>query len=177
MSLSSLLPDSLRRTADLAAQFVLEHPETFRDFIDTSLAQEYPMSMRASRVVYLVGCMEPGLVRPHLGELVEGFPFLTDRSVKRNWLHLFENFTAELPEEHLGLLLQSCFAYIEDTSETIAIRTYSLKLLYLISQRVPELKPELISIIRHHMTEAPPGFCAQATQILKKLHKEIHEDI
>lgn len=171
--LKALLPDSLRRTADLAAQFVLENPETFPDLLDASLAQEYPLSMRASRVVYLCATADPDLIRPYLGELVEKMPELHDRSVIRNFLHLFDDFVGELSEEELGKLLHLCFEYVEDISQTIAIRTYGLRLLYLISQRVPEIKPEVISIIRFHSPEAPAGFQAQAYQIIRKLEREV----
>jgi len=157
----------------MAMLFVLDHPETFRDFIDASLAQEYPHSMRASRVVYLCSEEEPDLIRPYLGEILEKLVFLTDQSVIRNFLHVFDNFVPELSEDKLGSLLQLCFDYIEDLSQTIAVRTYSLKLLYLISQRIPEIKPEIIAIIHHHLPESTAGFIAQATQILKKLEKEI----
>ena len=173
MSLESLLPDTSRLTADLAAQFVLEHPETFRDMLDASLAQEYPMAMRASRVVYLVAVAEPELVRPYLAEIVEKMPTLHDQSVIRNFLHVFDDFTDDLSEDDLAVLLKLCFDFIEDISQTIAIRTYSLKLLYLISQRVPEIKPEMISIIQLHLPESDPGFYSQATKILRKLNREI----
>lgn len=62
MSLLSLLPDSLRRTADMAVIFVMEHPEVFGEFLEASLAQEYPMAMRASRVVHLCALEEPELI-------------------------------------------------------------------------------------------------------------------
>lgn len=173
MSLDSLLPDTLRRTADMAAEFVVEHPEVFRDMLDASLAQQYPMAMRASRVVYLCAVAEPGLVRPYLKEMLDVLPGLHDASVIRNFLHTMDDFIPELPEDQLGGLLRLCFDYVEDTSRTIAIRTYSLKLLYIISKRVPELKPELISIIHYNLPEATPAFYAQATKILARLEKEV----
>ena len=177
MSLESLLPDTTRLTADIALQFVVEHPEAFRDMLDASIAQEYPMAMRASRVVYLCAEAEPELVKPYLGEIVEVMPSLQDQSVIRNFLHVFDFFIDELTEEQLGILLRLCFDFIENISQTIAIRTYSLKLLYLISGRLPEIKPELISIIHLHLPEADPGFYSQATKILRKLNREIIRDI
>jgi hypothetical protein len=173
MSLESLLPDSLRHTADLAAQFVLDHPETFQEFIDASLAQEYPISMRASRVVYLCSVSSPELIRPWLQEILGSLPFLTDRSVIRNFLHIFDNFIPELSEDNLGLLLSYCFDNMEKPSGSIAIRAYSLKLLYLISQRIPDIKPEVLSIMRHHYPESEPAIQAQAIQIIRKLEREV----
>jgi hypothetical protein len=157
----------------MAAQFVLEHPELFRDMLDASLAQGYPMGMRASRVVYLCSVSQPDLVRPYLSELLQNIHSLHDQSVIRNFLHVFDEFIDDLSDDELAILLQLCFNYIENTSQTIAIRTYSLKLLYLISQRVPEIKPELISIIHLHLPEADPGFYSQATKILHKLQREV----
>lgn len=141
--------------------------------VDASLAQEYPMAMRASRVVYLCVFEDPDLFRPYAAEILEAIPTLHDDSVIRNFLHIFDDFVPELTEEQLGVLLSICFDYIEDTSRAIAIRTYSLKLLYIISQRVPDIKPELISIIHHNLIESAPAFYAQATRILKKLDKEV----
>jgi hypothetical protein len=131
------------------------------------------MAMRASRVVYLVAIAEPDLARPYLQEIIEEMPCLHDQSVIRNFLHVFDDFTNELSEDQLAVLLRLCFDYIEDTSQTIAIRTYGLKLLYIISQRIPEIKPELIAIIHLHLPESDPGFYSQATKILQKLHKEV----
>lgn len=173
MSLLSLLPDSLRRTADMAADFALEHPEVFRDFLDASLAQEYPLAMRASRVVHLCAQEAPELIRPYLGELIQVLPSLHDASVIRNFLDLLDQFADELSEEQTGLLLSFCFSNAENPSKAIAIRVLSLRLLYLISRRIPELKPELLAIIRFNLPESSPAFRAQARQILKHLEKEI----
>jgi hypothetical protein len=141
--------------------------------LDASLAQEYPMAMRASRVVYLCAEAEPDLVKPYIDEIVEKMSSLHDQSVIRNFLHVFDYYVDVLSEEQLGILLRICFDFIDDSSQTIAIRTYSLKLLYLISHRVPDIKPELISIIHLHLPESDPGFYSQATKILRKLNKEI----
>jgi len=173
MSLLSILPDSLRRTADMAVIFVLEHPETFRDFVDASLAQEYPMSMRASRVVHLCAIEAPELIRPYLGELVEVLPELHDVSVIRNFLDLLDPFVDELNEEQTGLLVSYCFGNVEDASQAIAIRVLSLKLLYLVSRRIPEIKPELLAIIQYNLPESTPAFKAQSRQIIRWLEKEI----
>jgi hypothetical protein len=173
MSLLSLLPDSLRRTADMAVIFIMEHPQVFGEFIEASLAQEYPLSMRASRVVHLCAIEQPSLIRPYLRSIIEVMPVLHDQSVARNFLYLFDQFIDELSEEDVGRLLSFCYASIEDLSKTNAVRTLSLKLLYVISQRFPEIKPELVSIIHYNLPECTPAFEAQSRQIIKKLEKEI----
>ena len=173
MLLNSLLPDSSRITADMAVEFIIEHPEMLRDFIDASLLQEYPLSMRASRVVHLYGQVNPAFIRPHLKEILDALQSLHDQSVIRCFLHIFDAFIQDLPDAELGQLLRLCFDYLEDLTAAIAVRVYSLKLLYLISRRLPEIKPEIIAIIHYHLPESTSAFKSQARQIIGKLQKEI----
>jgi len=173
MSLLTLLPDTSRRTADIAVQVVLERPELMKEFVEACLEQTYPLSMRASRVVHLVCKFDPGILRPYLGLILERMPELHDQSVMRNFLNLFEYYVEEMSEDELGQLLSICFARLEDFSQAIAVRVLSLKLLYLISKRVPEIKPEILAIIQFNQAEATAAFQAQARQIVRKLNKEI----
>jgi hypothetical protein len=177
MLLDSLLPDTSRLTADIAVEFIIEHPRVFRDFLDASMIQEYPLSMRASRVIYLVAREKPHLIKPYIKEILDTFPGLHDQSVIRNLLHIFDNFIDILPEKQLGQLLSLCFSYVEDLHQAIAVRTYSLKLLYLISQQLPGIKPELVAIINFHLPESPNAFKSQAKQIIRKLNKEIIQEL
>ena len=148
----------------MAVEFIIEHPEMLRDFIDASLLQEYPLSMRASRVVHLYGQVNPAFIRPHLTGCKPGI---------KTFFHIFDAFIQDLPDAELGQLLRLCFDYLEDLTAAIAVRVYSLKLLYLISRRLPEIKPEIIAIIHYHLPESTSAFKSQARQIIGKLQKEI----
>ena len=171
--IENLIPDTSRLTADLAAEFIIEHPEHLGAMIDACFEGPGPIPMRASRVVYLIGVLAPELISPYLVTSLKRVQESDNESVIRNFFHLFMEQLDRLDETSLGILVSMSFNYLENAGTAIGIRAYSLQILYEISQKIPDIKPELIAVIRYHLDESSTALKTQGKRILKKLNREI----
>lgn len=169
LEVEKLLPDTGRKTADLATVFVLENPDFFSDILEACLVQTYPLSMRASRVIYLCAIEEPEIIRPYLSPLVDKLGELHDESVVRNFLHIYEHYTKDVDEEHLVKLIDLCFRYLEDPSRAIAIRGYAVNVLLEAAKRIPEISTELVAVLEFLIPDESRTFQGFAKRIVRKV--------
>ena len=171
MKVEELLPDSYRKTIDLATQFVLEHPDFIKSFIFDLDKQKPEFAMRMSRVLSFCHESRPELVIPFKDELLNVLSTTKHNSVKRNMLYIFQTAWNKLDEDDLGKLLDISFKHMENPVAEPALRMYSMNIIFATTSVYPELKNELRNIIEFHYEEGSAGFKAGSRKILKNLNK------
>ena len=62
---------------------------------------------------------------------------------------------------------------LSSASESVAVKVYSMEILYQVSQSEPDLKKELADSIEWRLDEENAGFRNKGSKILKKLSREI----
>jgi len=157
----------------MATEFLTDHPEFLNDFLELSFSEEYPLAMRASRVVYLFSLEAPELIGPQLKNILNHLQHLKNESAIRNLLHIFDPFVTSIGEDELGKLVDLCFRYLEDPSRAIAIRAYSLKILLAAGDRIPEIKSELLYFLEFAQEEETVSFRKLTNKVIKQLRREI----
>ncbi len=171
--IEKMLPDSYRKTADKAKDFLIEHPEFVNPIIKLSFGQDQIMGMRSSRVVLLLYQQKPKLIQPFITEIFDHLYSTQNKSTIRNMLHLFIDDHKLLDETRFGKLVDYCFRMLDSPSEKIAQRALAMQILYNISSRIIEFKGELKALIELHYEEGSVGFKCTANNILNKLNREI----
>lgn len=129
--------------------------------------------MRLARVINLVANLHPELIRPHLKELVIKLPTFKTGGLKRCMVKTISERSFDFDENTLGILVNTCFEWVNDPSEEIAIKAYAMEVLYRVSQFHPDIKPELIATIEYLLPEASSGIKVRGKMYLKKLYKEV----
>lgn len=135
--------------------------------------QDYRVPQRAAHVVSLSFDKQPELIRPYLDQLIE---FLYDPNLKgplkRNILRILQ--FSEIPEEHKGKLFKRVYELLENPKEEIAVRAFSMTVLYNICKFYPELKPELEATILFILEEpnCSPGVKSRGNAVLKKIRQQ-----
>jgi hypothetical protein len=163
--------DSSRVIADQIVDAVGDNPEYFKTILDLCFNEGYPIAMRAGRAVALCNEKYPSLIVPYLDQLVKKVAASKIDGVKRGILKTFcesvdlNNFT------NLGELVDLCFHWLANPKESIAIRYYSMQILYKTCLIEPELKNELIPILENLTFETSAGIVSQAKKLLKQLKK------
>ena len=147
ISLEKLLVDTSRAIADIAISEVERNPSLFEEAWELTVRDEYPISMRAARVVDESAEKQPALLEPYLNEVIEKLPGFKIDGVKRSFLRFFVNSKVKLSPNQRGRLVEVCFDFLNSPGSSIAIRYYSLSILYKISKKEKSLKPELIDAI------------------------------
>lgn len=110
---------------------------------------------------------------PHL--LIKYYPLLIEllnqpnkhNSINRNILRAFQ-FVA-IPEQHEGSLLDISFKLLNSNSEPIAVKAFSMTVIYNLSKKYPDIIPELRASIEALMPNGSSGIKSRGNKILKAI--------
>jgi hypothetical protein len=88
-------------------------------------------------------------------------------AIKRNTVRILED--VKIPENLHGILANICFQYLQNPSEAIAIKVFSMTIIHNLTKDYPELKEELKFILEEQLPYQSAGFRSRAGKILKDL--------
>ncbi len=88
-------------------------------------------------------------------------------AIKRNTIRVLQ--TVEIPEELHGIAADICFQYLSNHEEAVAIKAFSMTVLFNLSKHYPELKTELKFILEEQLPYQSPAFKNRALKILGEL--------
>lgn len=155
--------------------YIGNDPERFDELMNCFFMQtkDYRVPQRAAHALSLVFNAQPQLIYPYRDKLIQSLndPELKS-SLKRNILRILQ-FT-EIDEESMGSVYENCISFLMNPKEEIAIRAFAMVVAYNISNKFPELKPELktlIEVVREE-PKSSPGIQSKCRHILQKLYLE-----
>ena len=93
-------------------------------------------------------------------------------AVKRAILNIVVKNPELEDEELLSILMNYCFNYLLANNESVAVKVYSMEVLYNISNKIPEIKGELISVIEEQIKKGTPAIKSIGRKQLKKLYRD-----
>jgi hypothetical protein len=88
-------------------------------------------------------------------------------AIKRNTVRILQD--VKIPENLHGILANICFQYLQNPSEAIAIKVFSMTIIHNLTKEYPELKEELKFILEEQLPFQSAGFRSRAGKILKDL--------
>ncbi|WP_300600373.1 hypothetical protein [Niabella sp.] len=110
----------------------------------------------------------PELITPYYGKIIQLLNDPTQpAAVKRNILRLMDQ-GPEVPKKFHGPVMDSCFRTLEDPEETIAARAFAIGILSRMTEKYPEILPELKTAVEFVLPNAAPGVRSRALKVLKK---------
>ena len=134
-----------------------------------------PLNWRAAWVFDICCENNPKLFEPYLVKIIHLLPEVKNDGLKRIFTRMLSRATIPDDEEMLGLLVNTCFNWLNSPLEPVATRVHSMQILYNVSNMLPDLKNELIYSIENFMPEGTGGFKSRGGKLLKKLYVEILE--
>jgi hypothetical protein len=165
-----LLCDSSRSIADLAASMIYDDPELLKPLLSLIWSDHDPWSNRASRVFSICCCRFPGLIRPYSTEIIKKMGKVRSEGVLRNMLKVFSETNVQLSEGNRSILINLCFDYLTGNMP-VAIKVYSMEIIYRFCTDYPEIMQELYAIIESQMDGGTAGFKSRGTKIMKLIAK------
>ena len=159
-----------RTFTDLQVEIIMQKPELFEEYWQVFTALKEPLSRRAAWVVTHAVTRNTELItRQHLKELLEIAPAMKTDGGKRNLTKILS--LVSLPDPLLGPIVSLCFNWLDDPTESIAVRAYCMKVLHRITHTIPELKGELAATIENHYPHFSPGLRSKGAKVLSALNK------
>ncbi|NIJ53395.1 hypothetical protein [Dyadobacter arcticus] len=164
---SELLAEPLqsKRVAIRVADYACTSADAFEALMHCFLAEDSKLSQRAAYSLGIAAVKVPHLVQPYVGQLVSQLKKTGSHdALNRNITRIFE--VIPIPEEFHGEVIDACFGFLENRLTAIAIRAYSLTILFNFSKIYPEIKTELRFLIEESLHYEKPAFVSRGRKIL-----------
>jgi hypothetical protein len=88
-------------------------------------------------------------------------------AINRNILRALQ--FVEIPEEHEGPILDVSFKLLNSSSEPVAVKAFSMTVIYNLTKKYPDIKPELQASIETLLPNGSMGIKSRGNKILKAI--------
>ena len=170
---AELLKEHSRQQSEKIAKWIGKNEERFEVLINLFLYDEYRVTQRVAWVLSVVAEKHYEMAKPYLSNMVARMnePGV-HVAVKRNVVRILQFL--EVPKELHGDVMNTCFDFLADPKETIAVRAFSMTVLANLAKHYPDIKQELVSVIQDQLEydEVSAGFKSRAKKTLQALTKQ-----
>lgn len=158
------------KEAEWIAISAIENPAIFIKLYEYSHSPDKRLAFRASWTLSKVCDKFPELIHPYLSKIVESLNKIDNESTLRSFLRIISlSDLGKINSRQHGMLADYCFSSLKSGFSAIAVKAYSMDILYKLSLIYPELANELSASIRILMEDGSAGITARGSMILKKL--------
>jgi hypothetical protein len=168
---ATLINHYSKKTIREVAKYADQKPTHFKQLMEVFLGSPYRISQRAAIPVELCVKKNNDLLTPYFSRL---FSLLkkesTEDSLKRNILRTLQY--VEVPNRYKGKILSLCFAFLADPKAPIAVRVFSMTVAANISSKLPEIKNELLIVIKDRLPYESAGFVSRGKKILQQVNRK-----
>jgi len=146
---------------------VIADESLFNQLFQLVFSGDHRIAWRACWIIDNAAEKFPELLADKLSDLIAGLLVTKDSSLIRHFTRILCRY--EIPEKFLGPIVNRSFELLAP-SEPPAVRVYAMQLLFNITQRQPDLKGELIAVIRDLIEEGGSAvFINRAKKLLRLL--------
>ena len=164
------------KEVEWAATAAVENPFFFKKLIEYSFSSDKKLAFKASWTLTKVCDKVPSMIYPYLKMIISELDNLDNDSARRSFLRIISlTGIDEVEQDQHGLLADHCFRALNSALTPIAIKAYSMEILYKLAIRYPELANELSASVNMLRDEAA-GVKARGHIILNKLAKNLNPE-
>lgn len=164
---ASLLADRSKANIQRIAYYIGEDAKRFEELVQLFLADTLIVTQRASWIISHCLDQHPQLVEPYIESFWKNLLQGQNDTITRNTLRIFQDYP--IPKNTQGIAASLCFDYLANPNTAVAIRVFSMSVLYNISREEPDLLPELAILIEEGMPHGSAGFRSRGKKILKAI--------
>jgi 8-oxo-dGTP diphosphatase len=159
------------KEAEWVAISAIENPAVFLKLYEYSNSNDKKLAFRASWTLTKVCDKFPEIIYPYLSQIVDTLDKIDNESTLRSFLRIISLSDLEkIDSRQHGILADFCFSMLNSGFSAIAVKAYSMEILYRLSLIYPELANELSSSIRMLLDDdASAGISSRGRMTLKKL--------
>lgn len=166
MNLKSLLiKEHSKKQCNKIVKWIGDDVEKFEQLMKLFFGGEYIITQRAAWPLSYCVMEHSFLVKPYLKKLLINLEKQgLHPAVTRNTLRLLQY--VEISKQLEGKVMSLCFNYVQDITLPVAIKAFALTVLERLSEKYPEIKPELKTIIKDRWDAESAAFRSRAKRIL-----------
>jgi len=165
-----LLADRSKANIVRIAQYIGDDAKRFSTLVDLFLNDKWRINQRAIWVMVYCAEAHPKLIYPHLKALLENLQKPdAHNAARRNTTKILS--VIDIPKKYQGQALDICFKFLLDMQEQIAVKIFSMQVVYNISINEPDLLQELAVVIEDQLPYGSAGFKARGKRILNEIRQ------
>lgn len=158
------------KEAEWIATSAIENPAIFLKLFEYSRSSDKKLAFRASWTLTKVCDKFPEIIYPYISQIVETLSKLDNECALRSFLRIISLSDLEkINSRQHGMLADFCFNILKSGFSAIAVKAYSMEILYRLSLIYPELANELSASIRILLEDGSAGITSRGRMILKRL--------
>ncbi len=158
------------KEAEWVAVSAIENPAIFNKLLDYSFSTDKNLAFKASWTLTKVCDKFPDLIYSFLPSIIEKLDRLENESAMRSFLRIISLSDMDrISDKYHGILAEHCFTLLKSGFSAIAVKAYSMEILYKLVIKYPEMLNELTATINLLEPEGSAGIIARGRIILKKL--------
>jgi 8-oxo-dGTP diphosphatase len=158
------------KEAEWVAESAIENQAIFVKLFEYSNSSDKKLAFRASWTLTKVCDRFPEIIYPYLEQIVRSLSKIDNESTLRSFLRILSLTDLNKISSHYhGLLTDFCFNIINSGFSAIAVKAYSMEILYRLSCIYPELANELSATVNMLQGDGSAGVVARGRMIMKKL--------
>lgn len=165
-----ILREHSKKQSEKIAAWVCRDKKRFTALMHLFLHDEYRVVQRCAWVVKLVADQHPDWISPYIRKMLLYCKQPVHDAVKRNVVNILQDI--DLPENLQGLAATTCFDFLATPNLPVAIKVFSMTVLYNITQQHPELRNELRTIIEEQIEFESAAFRSRGFKVIKQLAKQ-----
>ncbi|MFT4760779.1 MAG: hypothetical protein ACI9XO_000803 [Paraglaciecola sp.] len=171
-----LLADRSKANILRIAQYVGDSSELFQTLVDLFLKDIPRVNQRAVWVMVYCAEAHPVLIYPHLKKLLDNLQNPeAHNAARRNTIKILSEI--DIPKKYQGQALDICFNFLLSMQEHIAVKVFSMQVIFNISKNEPDLLRELAAVIEDQLPYGSTGFKSRGNKILNKIQQVLLEKI
>ena len=164
----ALLQEHSKKQCLKIVAYVGDDKKLFAELITLMLTAEYRIAQRAAYSVSYCVQKHPTLIKPWFGKMRKK---MSDKqahdAIRRNALRILED--VDIPEKYCGLLFEISNNYLHDINEPIAVRAFSISVMFNIAKKYPDLNNEVKHNAESLLHCGIPALESRSRNILKQI--------
>ena len=158
------------KEVDWIASSALENSSLFNKLIEYSYSPDRKLAFRSSWALSKVCDKDPEIVYPFLSSIIESLHKVNNESTERSFLRIISlSDLIRVNGRCHGILADHCFKRLRSGFSAIAVKAYSMEIIYRLAIIYPELINELAASVSMLQGEGSAGIIARGRIILNKL--------
>jgi 8-oxo-dGTP diphosphatase len=158
------------REVDWIASSAVGNRTIFKKLLQYSYSGDQKLAFRSAWALSKVWDKDPDSLYPIIPSLIGSLKEIDNESVERSFLRIVSlSDMMGISKEYHGMLAEHCFGRLRSGFSAIAIKAYSMEIIYKLAVIYPELANELSASVSMLQGEASAGILARAKIILAKL--------
>lgn len=163
---AEILKADFKDQAVFVAEEINGDEEKFAELMMLFFSKDSRTCQRAAWIVSHCADRNPLMLMPYVDKLIKNLYNEVGEATKRNTVRVLQYL--DIPEELWGETIEICFRYLT-SNEAVAIKVFSMSVLYNLSLKVPEITTELRVVIEDQLPYGSAGFKSRAKKVLANL--------